>query len=570
MAPSTHVLVLTTFFSTATADWRQHLQLAVTAHQQGDLLGAAPNYRAAMAEHEPLRHHPAILTNYGLAAQAEGNTEEAIVAFRTVTDRTPEDANAWFNLGNALVDQGVGDAEAVAAFRHCLSLRPDDAEAYYSLGLNLISAKESDLQGAIEALTTSIGLVPDDAKAHVSLGDAYAKQQKWQLSLAAFRRATELRPAHAATWASLGYVQEELADVAGAEASWRAAIRLAPTGAAAVGSHLNLGGMLRRADRLSEGRAAYAAALVLEPTRVEAYMGLGRCYQTPAGSRSAEEIAADHRRFLASTYGVALLLQPTSAEAYVAIGEGLRMYGVHGPCEELGGWCALDHYKAALALAPGNTCAATHVAFGDRRPCDTAEMEALLGTAPGAACGAGGKGSASDGLGDCEGGAVGALDACETLSSSLPSTSTIEGLSASNPASSAGALADALAKWRRHGLVVFPQLLSAPRVAALLERVRAAQQGNHTRDYTGVTRDKSFRVHKALPVDDAAAALDELSSSLAPFLEQALGTSAPVLLESGFMCTAPGAQAQLFHRDVAPSVVSCSSMTVSIQVRASY
>ena len=165
---------------------------------------------------------------------------------------------------------------------------------------------------------------------------------------------------------------------------------------------------------------------------------------------------------------------------------------------------------------------------------------------------------------------MGALDACDTLPSSLPSSSTIEGLSASNPASSAGALADALAKWRRHGLVVFPQLLSAPRVAALLERVRAAQQGNHTRDYTGVTRDKSFRVHKALPVDDAAAALDELSSSLAPFLEQALGTSAPVLLESGFMCTAPGAQAQLFHRDVAPSVVSCSSMTVSIQVRASY
>ena len=64
--------------------------------------------------------------------------------------------------------------------------------------------------------------------------------------------------------------------------------------------------------------------------------------------------------------------------------------------------------------------------------------------------------------------------------------------------------------------------------------------------------------------------IDELSSSLAPFLEQALGTSAPVLLESGFMCTAPGAQAQLFHRDVAPSVVSCSSMTVSIQVKASY
>jgi len=143
---------------------------------------------------------------------------------------------------------------------------------------------------------------------------------------------------------------------------------------------------------------------------------------------------------------------------------------------------------------------------------------------------------------------------------------TLEGLCAANPASSAAALAEAQAKWRRHGLVVFPELLSSRRRQALLEHVRAAQHGNHTRDYTAVTRDKSSRVHKSLPVDEAKEALVEIATAFGPFLRATLGTAAPALLEGGFMCTAPGAAAQLFHRDVAPSVVSCSSMAVSIQV----
>ena len=274
-------------------------------------------------------------------------------------------------------------------------------------------------------------------------------------------------------------------------------------------------------------------------------MGLGRCYQSPGGS--ADAMAKDYRAFLASTYGVAVRLQPTNAEAYVALGEGLRMYGVHERCPELGSKNALEMYKTALQLAPDNTCAATHVSFGDREPCDTAEVEELM------ACD-----EATD--------AMTARDEGDARSHPSGTGVDIESLSVSGELSSAAGLADALVKWRRNGLVVFPQLLSSEAVADLLERVRAAQHGNHTRDYTPVTRDKAHRCHKALPVDEARGTLEAITRVIGPFLEAALGTLTPTLLESGFMVTAPGASAQLFHRDVAPSVVSCSSMTVSIQV----
>ena len=58
--------------------------------------------------------------------------------------------------------------------------------------------------------------------------------------------------------------------------------------------------------------------------------------------------------------------------------------------------------------------------------------------------------------------------------------------------------------------------------------------------------------------------------TLAPFpAAEALGASPLAVLESGFMVTAPGATAQHFHRDVAPAVVSCSSLTASLQVDSS-
>lgn len=88
-------------------------------------------------------------------------------------------------------------------------------------------------------------------------------------------------------------------------------------------------------------------------------------------------------------------------------------------------------------------------------------------------------------------------------------------------------------------------------------------------DYTLVTRNakRGTRSHKALPVSAAREALGEVAQRIGPFLSAALGGSgALALMESGFMVTRPGAEAQAFHRDVAPGVVSASSLAASLQV----
>ena len=553
-----HLLVFAaSCFSTAFADWRVSLQTAMSTHQSGDLVSAAKHYRKALSDNPELMQHPGILTNYGLAVQAEGKTDEATAAFRSAVSLTPDSADGYFNLARSLTDGGA-HAEAQDALHSCLALNPTDAEAYYDLGLSMLTQGDpSKADEAVAAVRACIALAPDDGKSWVALGDGLAAQRRWEESGAAYKEATRLRPEHGPSWSCLGNAFEEQSKRAEAEKYWRHAISLGGAEGfdGLAGCYLNLAGMLRRSERSQEANDLYAGALNVNPRSVEAYMGLGRCLAAPSPGAPGTKV---YLQSLRETYGAAIDVAPDHAAAYVAIGEAMRMYGLQGGCDEFDGKGAHDFYSQALALIPNNTCALTHVAFGERAPCDAKQAAELTMTS---ACHVDGESDAYDDLG----GVVEEADSLDAFGGGRAAP-TVETLSAPTPLKTSEQLATALSLWRRNGLAVFPSLLDGVKTDALLRFVRAAQEGNHTVDYTPVTRDSGHRCHKALPVGEAREALEQIAARLQPFLESVLGTASPALLESGFMITAPGADAQNFHRDVAPAVVSRSSMTVSIQV----
>lgn len=537
----------------------QSLQQAQELQMQGDMRGASSHYRSALELHAPLRSHWQVLTNYGLTIQPEA-PEEAVAAFREVISLAPTNADGFFNLGNALSDVDRLE-EAVSAFETSVELNPQDADAYYSLGSTRLRLPEEAAHPglpALQALHHACALGAEDGKHWLSLGDGFAKARRWDEAAPAYRRACALRPTHADSWASAGNCEEELGDQTAAESAWRKSIALDPQGEVAVGSYQNLGALLRRSNRMKESRDAYASALRLKPESAEAYLGLGKCFTAPAGADATLD-PASRRAYLvhlSSTYGVAARLQPTNAGAYNAMGEGLLMFGLREPCEELGGKSALDMYKAALDLSPANTCAATHVAYGSRQ--GVAAPSVLPGSVSGEAAAA----EAAEAEALCEGdllSAAGANGLAATVAHSLDEISA--------DASAPGGAERAAEIWRRNGVVVFPSLLTGEELAGLREHVLAAAANESATDYTAVTRNSRHRVHKALPVGAAAAAIKALAASLAPMLHSALGGGGELsLLESGFMVTSPGAEGQQMHRDVAPAVCSRSSVTVSIQV----
>ena len=119
---------------------------------------------------------------------------------------------------------------------------------------------------------------------------------------------------------------------------------------------------------------------------------------------------------------------------YNSVGEAMTMYGLLGGSAEFGGLGAKEMYAHALALTPANTCAATHVAYQQRRS-EAAEAQAqALGVDVEAA-------------GE-EGGEVAGEEAATLAELSVSADELRRGDGA--------AVARAVAIWKRHGVVPSP------------------------------------------------------------------------------------------------------------------
>ena len=105
----------------------------------------------------------------GNAAQAEGNYAEAEQIWRQIIRRTPNDAIAYYNLGNVLADQERLE-EAEAAYRQAISLNLNDAEAYNNLGY--LAQTQGRLEEAIALYPRALAIDPNLRIAQRNLSEA--------------------------------------------------------------------------------------------------------------------------------------------------------------------------------------------------------------------------------------------------------------------------------------------------------------------------------------------------------------------------------------------------------------
>ncbi len=158
------------------------------------------------------------LAMLGQAAQAEER-------LRKLTQDYPGYALAWFNLGNAVRDQGrqrealdlyshaielepaladahggIGQAlhalarfeEAEAAYRRCLALQPESETGHRNLASLLIDCGR--FADAALVCEQALALAPASVELHLMLGNALAEQGRLTAALAVFRRAMNLAP----------------------------------------------------------------------------------------------------------------------------------------------------------------------------------------------------------------------------------------------------------------------------------------------------------------------------------------------------------------------------------------
>jgi len=180
--------------------------------------------------------------------------------------------------------------DAVALYRQAVALTPNDPDAWYNLGV--AAAECCDRAEARQALATAARLDPKRAAAHNALGVLQMEAGEGEDAVRTFQRAIDSDPRDARGWNNLGNALRALGRIDEAETAYRKATTLAPTYA----DPFNGLGVLLVQQRLPrEALTYFETAIRNQPDFYEAQLNRGIALQE-AGDKVAA--AAQYRALL--------------------------------------------------------------------------------------------------------------------------------------------------------------------------------------------------------------------------------------------------------------------------------
>jgi len=157
---------------------------------QGKFADAEQMYRKAISLNGT---NPQPHIQLGLALEGEGRFDEAIKQFQRVLGIDPKSAEAYNNIGAALVRKAAltkaAPDKAIAAYRRAIEVDPSYPLSYNNLGLVLYN--QGDTNEAIAQYYKAIQINPQYLYAHWNLAYALQHDVKPDAALAEYRAAIE-------------------------------------------------------------------------------------------------------------------------------------------------------------------------------------------------------------------------------------------------------------------------------------------------------------------------------------------------------------------------------------------
>lgn len=300
------------------------LRRAVGLHQCGDLAGAEPLYRLALAA-QPDNFDALHL--YGVLMHQRGHPAEALRLIGESLRVNAQAAYAHSNYGLVLsiVER---NAEALDSYDRAIALDPSYADALNSRGEVL--RKLGRTEEAIASFDRALALQPRHSAALKARARLHTLAGKADEALADYRRLLVLTPGDAEALIERGNLQYGRGRYQEALADYERSIALRPRFAPA---HNNRGNALRELNRFADAIAAFSRALALDQNYAEACNNRGNAL---IELNRAMEALADYDR--------ALALKSDFTFAHVNRGNALRYLGRAGE--------ALEAFDRAIALSP--------------------------------------------------------------------------------------------------------------------------------------------------------------------------------------------------------------------------
>jgi tetratricopeptide (TPR) repeat protein len=114
----------------------------------------------------------------------------AAACYQAATQRSSKLAQAWYDLGNALLDLRKF-RQAIPAFRSALKAQPESTQAMLAIGRTALQV--GDLAAAEEGFSRLRELQPNNDEAYLGLAQIYRKRRDFATARACFVRARMLR-----------------------------------------------------------------------------------------------------------------------------------------------------------------------------------------------------------------------------------------------------------------------------------------------------------------------------------------------------------------------------------------
>jgi tetratricopeptide (TPR) repeat protein len=293
------------------------------------LAKAAAIYRGALARREDdwILHH-----RLGFVLEAQGDLRGAEQEWKRVVAMIPEQADAWFKLGDIATRESKWP-DATDAFQHVLQQRSQSFEAMNGLGL--VRMGEGKPDEAIACFARALQMEPKFAQAHVNWGLALARQGKTAEGAAHYQEALRHDPESSAAHINLANILAAAGKHSEATDHYRLALRSRPREASL---HLSLANALAALGRNGEAKEHYRSAVTLNPSLADAHFNLALLL-AKEGDLAGATIC----------FQQAVQLSPADLEAHLNLGVALARQNRFQD--------AIPQFDAVLRLQPDNAAA---------------------------------------------------------------------------------------------------------------------------------------------------------------------------------------------------------------------
>ncbi|MFQ6678364.1 MAG: tetratricopeptide repeat protein [Fidelibacterota bacterium] len=211
-------------------------------------------------------------------------------------------------------EKNVSIRKAIDEFNSAADIKPDEGLTYTMLATCFYDLGE--IEKSIEIIVKAVEMSPEDFNANAAAGQIMTKNGKPNEALPYLEKAVNLNPQNLSAIRTLAQTYYDIGNTKASIATYEKAIKATTDNQTKADLHFNLGVLYNQVEDFDAAEDHFTIALDLNPSDVEAILGMAQTFESNERWRKAEKF-----------YKELIYLEPENASHYRGIARVLLQQG---------------------------------------------------------------------------------------------------------------------------------------------------------------------------------------------------------------------------------------------------